>query len=70
MSGGAREMTKLVREILRRPGWELAQSNSNHYKLKYKGGPLVIAAASPSDQRAFKNVMSLVRSTEKRYGTN
>jgi predicted RNA binding protein YcfA (HicA-like mRNA interferase family) len=68
MSGGAREATKLVREILRRPGWELAPSKNNHYKLKYSGGGMVVLAASPSDVRAIHNTMSLVRSTEKKYG--
>lgn len=66
MSGMTTEMTKAVRAVLRRDGWELLSQKNSHFKLGHRNGEIVVASSSPSCQFAVKNFMGDVRRAERK----
>ena len=59
-----RDLRRIVRDAEAR-GWTCDLTRKGHLKLRHPSGAIVIAAWSPSDHRALKNLEARLRRVER-----
>lgn len=61
----AQLLRRVLGEAYRRKGWEWSMTKGGHVRGKHVSGALVFTAASPSDHRSQKNLLSDIKRCEK-----
>jgi len=62
-------MKHAVKELLRwaeAAGWRVQFTRGGHLRLRHPDGGVVVAASTPSDQRALANLRAQMRRAERR----
>ena len=57
MSNGNNKELKLIIRKAEAQGWEVTQNKANHLRWESPVGGVVFTALTPSDWRAFKNIL-------------
>jgi predicted RNA binding protein YcfA (HicA-like mRNA interferase family) len=58
-----REVAEVLRQAEAR-GWRVRPTRGGHWKLTHPSGAIVVAASTPSDARALKNLTANLRRAE------
>lgn len=56
-----KDFQQMMKMISRHPGVEIVRSNSNHLKVYLDGRMITVLPYSPSDCRAYKNSISILK---------